>query len=324
MSLDVRSYDLYYTPPLQQAPKTTASIAAAAAAAAASSSSFILPQQEFVHLRVPGVAERRPALSLGDRVELRLADRSAAQHSLAIYAYVHSVREETVSLTFPLAQIIECLRHELDEKIMQQRQKDGPLEEEDDESSLITATERKDKFFSSCLFHVRFGFDRISFRFMYRALWLLHASPHSTERLLFPSSRHAQAQAHAQDPLLLRDLPTIEPIDPKLNFEQLTAVQLIVAKSHGQAPFVIFGPPGQLFSHAGRSAGLLRSRRLLLPCCFFVCRHGQNSDGRRNGVAASAFLPKFLRDSRSCVGRRPFECRRRRDRGAFGSALDSS
>lgn len=231
MSLDVRSYDLYYVP-LKQVAELKGPID---------------EQQEFVNLRVPGVAERRPALSLGDRVQLRLADRSdtssSSLPSISIDAYVHSVREDTVCLTFPLAQIVKYLQHELAEKIAFTRKKEAPRGRE---RPIVTTAERMDAFFSSCLFHVRFGFDRISFRFMYRALQALQASPHSAERFLFPSVRHVGSSTKSSVLSMPPELPTFEPVDSKLNFEQLTAVQHIVAKSHGEAPFVIFGPPGEL------------------------------------------------------------------------------
>ena len=155
---------------------------------------------------MPGVAERRPALSLGDRIELRVADQdSAADDSLCVHAFVHSVREETVQLTFPLADLAAALGHE------------------GDAAALLRTR----------LFHVRFAYDRLSFRYLYRALFALLASPH-VARFLFPSPQDAMAPSlgpaqEAPRPRP-RELPRIDPVNPNLNFEQLTAVQHVARR----------------------------------------------------------------------------------------------
>lgn len=266
MGLDVRSYDLFYSK-LQPSPVLRGQPASAASA----SSSRVTPVQEFVVLTVPGVAERRPALAIGDRIELRLADRDP---SLAVYAFVHSVRESEVMITFPLQQLLEHLGLYVD----QSRVGIVPKAEDDSEAAAAEAEEAQKltaaraTFFRRHLWHVGFAYDRISFRLMYRSLHLLHASPHAA-RLLFPSRADALAPAY------MPELPTIKPVDPNVNFEQLTVVQHVVARSHGLAPFIVFGPPGTVSPSSVDESFAVTPHQVLcsLVCyfcvaVFFCCR----------------------------------------------------
>lgn len=86
-------------------------------------------------------------------------------------------------------------------------------------------------------FDVIFRSPRIPFRLMYRALNLLSTSP-ETLCYLFPLSNIPKCPSQLKSfPLLNNNIAS--------NPEQLQAVQQIVAGPNPQAPYILFGPPGE-------------------------------------------------------------------------------
>ena len=198
--VDVRSYDMFYVELKEYSlPSHLQSV--------------LDEPLELVALRVLGVAEQRPAVQIGQKIEMRIADEEksfAHPHHLPLrlIAVVHSVREDTVYCTFPIRAFMA-----------------------------YTTASSSSVALSSHLFHVRFSLDRLPFRFMHRAVIAMHGIEHAV-RWILPSKRDQQL---VPVPKTNAGLPEIEPFDSKCNFEQLTAVQHIVANSQRGVPFIIFG-----------------------------------------------------------------------------------
>ncbi|KAJ3338192.1 Helicase MOV-10 [Gonapodya sp. JEL0774] len=165
-----------------------------------------------LELKVPGLADKRPSVLYGDRVyatKLQSADRRK------YVGYVHSVEKDGVLLRF--------------------------------------APQFHQAFIPGMKFAIQFTFSRTSIRRCHRALDLLKsfstlAGPSATA-LLFPSAMDALTSSVTE--------MTISPAQQRLsteaarsiataglNQEQEMAVERIVRRSHGDVPFVVFGPPG--------------------------------------------------------------------------------
>lgn len=155
MECDIRAYDLFYAELSLPTEQETRSVACYR-----SHPTFL------VYLDVPGVGERRPAVNLGDAVQLRSAKHPKKWD---IQCYVCEVKEKKILLSFPM-----------------------------DALSLITSLTPTQVMAER--FHVRFSYDRQPFRLMYRALEFMKCDPLAS-RFLFPHASDTKTQSVTDVPL---------------------------------------------------------------------------------------------------------------------------
>ncbi|CAI5524033.1 unnamed protein product [Closterium sp. Naga37s-1] len=199
---------------------------------------------EFYQLTVPGLAEKRPSVLLGDRVYLTFANEAGARRRIEYQGFVHRVERESAILRFH--------------------------------------PDFHRRFIPGQLFNVRFEVPRGPVRACHLALGL--ANRHLGQHVLMPSEIPQEALQYwllSQDqwvkgigpdptpncPFPVLKVPAIRPFDRRLNVEQREAVaqplllnveqreavaQLLV-RSRLQLgarpepylpPYIVFGPPG--------------------------------------------------------------------------------
>jgi len=184
------------------------------------------------YISVPGVAENRPAVSIGDLVRLRFVDE------LEVVGEVSAVdiQKERIMLFLPLpnseGKYLNAMMHPKNEAYVRQKQGSGS-------GSGSSGMNRPADF---ARFDVRFATSsRAHGVFKLAMNYAFSKSMEQIKRIIAPSlfirgikKKHQRSSQTDFDCAWLQNL----------NTQQKTAVQDILDSNHSSAPYIIYGPPG--------------------------------------------------------------------------------
>ncbi|OQS00332.1 helicase mov-10-B.1-like [Thraustotheca clavata] len=162
-----------------------------------------------VQLEVPGLRDGRPNLNLRNHVILRV-NHPEWSHA-EIHGAIVNIVKTTVTIVLP-----------------------NTLAHASSLGSYNYSPEEVQELYSTQKFHVRFTYQRTPYQMVLHAL--SHMTP-STHKLLHPH----YVPFHEIEPPMPKQLKLF---NKALNKDQFTAVGNILLQSSGDAPFIVFGPPG--------------------------------------------------------------------------------
>lgn len=171
-------------------------------------------------LRVPGLAENRPAVAMADFLHIRSAASDVAAEGLEVAAPVHSLalRDSTVTLWLGASTALMLAGVPPDEALSERCAGSMP---------------------ESLRVHVRFSVDALLFQRISSAM--------AAETAVLPNeARPALLPGMPLPPLRggLQEIPRLAPMNPLINEEQAQCVHRVCSGMADGAPYCLYGPPG--------------------------------------------------------------------------------
>jgi helicase MOV-10 len=173
-----------------------------------------------VAVNIPGVDEKRPNLTYGMAINLRVTKNDNGKSStFEMMGYVADRRGTNVQIDLSSRSMMEC--------------------------AAATGAASLEAFLTQTIFHLRFTHQKDYFQAMRLALLFLHTD----HRTLFPTRNSLKRSANKRsnaivDAVVNKLTDSAAWVDNQVNGEQRVAVGTILSGECGFAPIVIHGPPG--------------------------------------------------------------------------------